>query len=470
MASLNGERLPRDSLGCSRKDSIPETPYCILWLSLYICNMMKYKVLIADDEEGVRDLCTAIAEDEGYEVITAMDGIDALQKIREEIPDVILLDVRMPEMDGLEVFQKLKEDFIDAPVIFITAFGSSDLAIEAMKQGAYDYITKPFDIDEIRIVLKKALYVKKLTKEISSLRSNTHSTLPIAADLVGSSHAMQDVFKNIGIYAKSDASVLIEGESGTECDQVALALHQKSSLSDKPFYAVSCYEDTDALQAELDNVKLDSTATIYIQNLELLSKKGQEILFQKLNKSNQCRFISSSTVNVSHQDNSDQFHEQLFFTLSMVRIQLPPLRERIEDIEEVSLHLMKELNDRYEKNVKGFSQDALQILQAYSWPGNVKELKNVLTHSVISTKSNFITKENLPTFLFHKSNEQKVDPDDIYLGLTLTEATKKFEAEYIKRVLQMQGGNKTKTAEILGISRRSLFNKLRSYELLSSSK
>jgi two-component system response regulator AtoC len=154
----------------------------------------------------------------------------------------------------------------------------------------------------------------------------------------------------------------------------------------------------------------------------------------------------------------------------MVRIQLPPLRERIEDIEEVSLHLMKELNDRYEKNVKGFSQDALQILQAYSWPGNVKELKNVLTHSVISTKSNFITKENLPTFLFHKSNEQKVDPDDIYLGLTLTEATKKFEAEYIKRVLQMQGGNKTKTAEILGISRRSLFNKLRSYELLSSSK
>jgi DNA-binding NtrC family response regulator len=202
----------------------------------------------------------------------------------------------------------------------------------------------------------------------------------------------------------------------------------------------------------------------------LLSKKGQEILFQKISKSTKCRFISSSTLDVSKQDNKEQFHEQLFFMLSMVRIQVPPLRERIEDIEEISLYLMEELNDRYEKNVKGFSQDAMQILQAYSWPGNVKELRNVLTHSVISTKSNFITKENLPTFLFHKSNEQKVDPDDMYLGLTLTEATKKFEAEYIKRVLQMQGGNKTKTAEILGISRRSLFNKLRAYELLNSTK
>ncbi len=431
---------------------------------------MKYKVLIADDEEGVRDLCTAIAEDEGYEVITASDGIAALQKIREEIPDVILLDVRMPEMDGLEVFQKLKEDYIDAPVVFITAFGSSDLAIEAMKQGAYDYITKPFDVDEIRIVLKKALYVKQLTKEISTLRSSTYSALPKTVDLVGSSHVMQDVFKNIGMVAKNNAPVLIDGEAGTECDQVAQTLYEKSAVSEGTFYVVSCYEDTGALQEECANIQMGTNTTIYIKNIQLLSKKGQEVLFQKISKDTLSRFVSSSTVDISEKVKQGQFHEQLFFKLSTVRIHLPPLRERIEDIEEVGLHLLEELNTRYEKNVKGFSSDALDIFKAYSWPGNVEEFKNVLTHGIISAKSNFITKENLPTFLFHKSTEQKVDPDDIYLGLTLSEATKKFELEYIQRVLQMQGGNKTKTAEILGISRRSLFNKLRSYELLGTIK
>ncbi|MDD4028168.1 MAG: sigma-54 dependent transcriptional regulator [Caldisericia bacterium] len=432
--------------------------------------MMKYKVLIADDEEGVRDLCTAIAEDEGYEVITAVDGIDALQKIREEIPDVILLDVRMPDMDGMEVFQKLKEDFIDAPVIFVTAFGSSDLAIEAMKQGAYDYITKPFDVDEIRIVLKKALYVKQLTKEISTLRSSSYSALPKTVDLVGSSHIMQDVFKNIGMVAKNNAPVLIDGEAGTECDQVAQTLYEKSAVSEGTFCVVSCYEDTDALQEECANIQTSANATIYLKNIQLLSKKGQEVLFQKISKDTLSRFVSSSTVDISEKVKQGQFHEQLFFKLSTVRIHLPPLRERIEDIEEVGLHLLEDLNARYEKNVKGFSSDALDIFKAYSWPGNVEEFKNVLTHSIISAKSNFITKENLPTFLFHKSTEQKVDPDDIYLGLTLSEATKKFELEYIQRVLQMQGGNKTKTAEILGISRRSLFNKLRSYELLGTLK
>jgi two-component system response regulator AtoC len=432
--------------------------------------MIKYKVLIADDEEGVRDLCTAIAEDEGYEVITAVDGIDALQKIREEIPDVILLDVRMPDMDGMEVFQKVKEDYIDAPVVFVTAFGSSDLAIEAMKQGAYDYITKPFDIDEIRIVLKKALYVKQLTKEITNLRSNHNTAYPSTVDLVGSSHVMQDVFKSIGMVAKNTASVLIEGEAGTETDQVAHTLHEKSAMSEEPFCEISCYEDVDAFQEECSNFPTGSTATVYIKNIQLLSNKGQEILFQKISKDTSSRFVSSSTVDISDKVTQGHFHEQLFFKLSTVRIHLPPLRERIEDIEEVGLHLIEPLNAQYKKNVKGFSSDAIDIFKAYSWPGNVEEFKNVLTHSIISTKSNFITKENLPAFLFHKSTEQKVNPDDIYLGLTLSEATKKFEAEYIKRILQMQGGNKTKTAEILGISRRSLFNKLRSYELLSPSK
>ncbi len=429
--------------------------------------MIKDKVLIADDEEGVRDLCSVIAEEEGYEVVTASDGLEALQKSKEHLPDVILLDVRMPEMDGMEVFQKLKEDLIDAPVIFVTAFGSSDLAIEAMKQGAYDYITKPFDIDEIRIVLKKALHLKKLTSEISSLKSKKR---PVSStELIGSSHIMQDVFKNIGMVSKNTASVLLQGDPGTECKEVARTIHQKAFPTNGQFIEVSCFENEESFREEIKKIKAASDTTIYIKDIHLLSTDCQEALLQKIMQEKNARYISSTTNEITQRVKGGQYNEQLYFTLSAIRLSIPSLKDRVDDIEELGLFMIDRLNEEYSKNIKGFTSESLQVLKQYDWPGNVGELKNVLTHCVIAAKSNFITKENLPTFLLNNPTIQKVDPNETYTELTLTEAVQQFEKDYIRKVLKMQKGNKTKTATSLGISRRSLFNKMRAYHLLDES-
>ncbi|MCK5848836.1 MAG: sigma-54-dependent Fis family transcriptional regulator [Caldisericia bacterium] len=430
--------------------------------------MSKYRVLIADDEEGVRDLCSAIAEDEGYEVITASDGLEAIQKIKQTLPDVILLDVRMPEMDGMEVFQRIKEDLIDSPVIFVTAFGSSDLAIDAMKQGAYNYITKPFDIDEIRIVLKKALELRKLTNEVTKLRSG-QPDVPDEVELVGTSQVMQDLFKNIGRCAKNDAPILIQGESGTESDQVARTIHRKTFNEKGTFVEISCYEDKESFSSEIDKIKPLIDSTIYIKDIHLLTSECQSILLKKLSETGGFRLITSTTKDVSQKVKESSFNEELFFKIGAVRIMLPNLNERIEDIEELGNFFLQQLNKKYGKNVKGFTSDTLEILKQYNWPGNVNELKNAITHSMISTNNGLITKENLPPFLFAKVIEQKVDPNDIYSGLTLTNAVKRFETNYIKKTLKIHNGNKTKTAQTLGISRRSLFNKMRSYELLDES-
>ena len=430
--------------------------------------MNKYKVLIADDEEGVRDLCTTIAEDEGYEVVTASDGLEAIQKIKQTIPDVILLDVRMPEMDGMEVFQKIKDDLIDSPVIFVTAFGSSDLAIEAMKQGAYNYITKPFDIDEIRIVLKKALQLRQLTNEVSMLRSH-QPEVPPNVELVGSSQIMQDLFKHIGRCAKNDAPILIQGEAGTEYDQVARTIHRKAFNEKGTFIEVVCYGDESSFVQEIKKIIPTIDSTVYIKDIHLLTPDCQATLLKKLTETGGFRLITSTAKDISEKVKEGTFSEELFFKIGAVRIMLPSLKERIEDVEELGNFFLRQLNTQYGKNVKGFTADTLEILKQYDWPGNVNELRNAITHSMISTNNRLITKENLPLFLFSKPIEHKVDPGDNYSGLTLNDAVKLFEADYIKRVLKTHNGNKTKTAQTLGISRRSLFNKMRSYELLDES-
>jgi two-component system response regulator AtoC len=427
--------------------------------------MGKPLILIADDEEGVRELFSEICVDEGYDVILASNGLEAVEKARIELPDVIILDMRMPEIDGMEAFRRIKDSLINVPVLFITAYGSPDLAIEAMKEGAYNYITKPFDIDEIRILIRKATQLRELTKKATTIRKN----IPDSGDeeeLIGQSNIMQEIYKLIGKVSEINAPVLIQGEGGSGKELIAKKIHSSSKLKDKPFTVINCYSDDNQFSSELNNIG-KNPQTYFIKNIELLSLSSQLRLSEAIKNSKDSRFISGTTINLLELVSKKLFREDLYYALNIVFMSVPPLRQRKEDIEEISLYFMKRQGIKYGKILNGFTAEALMLIKEYDWPGNLDELENAITHSIIVATGNLITPEDLPESIL--SINKSLAPDNKKINssnMTLSEAVKQFEREIILKTLISTNWNKTKTAEILGISRRSLFNKMRDLKLL----
>ncbi len=456
--------------------------------------MKRYKILVADDERNIRDLLSVALIDEGYDVIEVDDGQKAVNEVKNSDYDCVLLDIRMPVLDGMEAFTKIRDMKPNLPVIFLTAYGSSDLAIKAMKNGAYDYLTKPFDIEELKIKVKKAIELKELTENAPKLVNNKFLDYS-KEEIIGDSPKMQEVYKEIGKIAESDATVLIRGESGTGKELFAKAIHQHSNRKNKPFIVVNCaaipenlleselfgHEKgafTDAYTRRIGKFELANDGTIFLDEIGDMSLNLQSKLLRVLQERtftrvggneiihSNARIIAATNRNLEELVNNGEFREDLFFRLNVVTITLPPLRERKEDIKLLVDYFIAKYSTKYKKEVNGISKEAIDILLSYDWPGNVRELENAIARAVIVSSAPVILVDDLPLSLRQKvlseNNQEIVNNGE---NLTLPQIIEKVEKEAILRALKVSKGNKTKAAQILGISRKSLFNKLRYYNI-----
>lgn len=452
----------------------------------------KYKILVADDEENIRILLAEALKDENYEVIEVDNGQSAVDQVKKTDFDCVLLDVRMPVLDGMEAFYKIREIRNNLPVIFLTAYGSSDLAIKAMKKGAYDYLTKPFDIEELKIKVRKAIELKELTDNVPTLEKIKNRY--ISDEIIGNSQKMQEVFKEIGRVAESDATVLIRGESGTGKELVAKAIHHHSMRKEKPFVVVNCaaipenlleselfgHEKgafTDAYTRRIGKFEQANEGTIFLDEIGDMSLNLQAKLLRVLQEKTFTRVGGNETITTSARiiaaTNRDleklvekgEFREDLYYRLNVVTIFLPPLRERKEDIPLLVDYFVQKYAEKYKKNVRGVSKEVLDLFMEYSWPGNVRELENAIARGVIVTSAPMILLEDLPSSLAQKLEKPKEKQVEESEDLPLPKLIEKVEKEAILRALEKAQGNKTKAAQILGISRKSLFNKLRYYNI-----
>lgn len=453
-----------------------------------------YSVLIADDEENVRVLLEEVLTDDGYRVIVAKNGKEAFESVKKQVPDCVLLDVRMPVMDGMEAFLKIKEIDSGLPVIFITAYGSSEIAINAMKQGAYDYLTKPFNIDEIKIKVKKAIELREIT--IKHNKDKHKSPFTGEELMVGESQGMQDIYKEIGRIADTDANVLIRGESGTGKELVAKAIHINSNRKEKPYIVVNCaaipeslleselfgHEKgafTDAVSRRIGKFEEARDGTIFLDEIGDMSLNLQSKLLRVLQEKtfsrvgsndiirSEARVIAATNRDLESLVKNGNFREDLYYRLNVVTIFVPPLRDRKEDIPLLSSYFIAKYSKKYNKQVTGVTPEVIDIFLGYDWPGNVRELENVIARSIIVANASRIVKDNLPTSILKSISTEigvRVPPDDV---VPLPQLIEGIEKEAIIKALQKTGGNKSMAAKLLGISRKSLINKIRQYAITS---
>ncbi len=465
--------------------------------------LKKYTILVADDEENVRSLLKEILGEEDYTVIEVDNGKKAVDSVLKKYPDCVLLDIRMPVMDGMEAFLKIREVAPDLPVIFLTAYGSSDIAIKAMKKGAYDYLTKPFDIDELKIKVRKAIELKELTSSLENTKFNRKYKQD---EIVGETQGMQDVYKAVGRVADSDATVLIRGESGTGKELVARAIYLHSNRRNKPFIVVNCaaipenlleselfgHEKgafTDAVSRHIGKFEQAGSGTIFLDEIGDMSLSLQAKLLRVLQEktfervgghetlTSSARILAATNRNLEELVSNGKFREDLYYRLNVVTITIPPLRERKEDIPLLVAYFVAKYSKKYGKAVQGVSEDAIKIFMDYDWPGNVRELENTIARGVIITSAPLIMEENLPAALMESiknksgekgsnssnTNRNKVNSSDEIIPLP--NAISRLEKEMITKALKKSNGNKTKAAKMLGISRKSLFNKIRDYKI-----
>ena len=457
-------------------------------------------VLVADDDRTIRRNLVRLLESEGYRTIEAVDGHEALAGIRGKNPDAVLLDLKMPGRDGLEVLGELGPLLADLPVIVVTAFGGSTAAIEAMRRGAYDYLSKPFDLDEVLLTLKRALKQRALAFEVRALRAGKDAeSLDTQEDddssepeLIGRSAAMREVFKAIGLAAATDAPVLIVGESGTGKELVASALHRHSKRAGGPFIRVNCGALPEGLiESELfghergaftgaDRLKPGrferaAGGTIFLDEIGELPLAAQAKILRVLQQREFERVGGTETlrtdarvVSATHRDLTKEiaagrFREDLFYRLNVARIGIPPLRDRPEDIPPLAESILRSVERRHGWGGLSLSPEALTAMRERPWPGNVRQLENAIARAAIASRGRTI----LPEHLDADESIESVIPAGVEpsQNLPLRALLAEVERRAIRRALLACAGNRTKTAVYLGISRRQLFDKIREYDL-----
>lgn len=444
------------------------------------------KILIIDDEEHMCWALDRAMRQEGYQTEVAYRGQDGLNLIREESPSLVILDLRLPDMDGLDVLKEAKAINPKLPVIMLTAHGTIETAIEAMKIGAADYITKPFDLEELKLVIKQNLLVIQLETEVSFLRSELTGKY---GNIVAQSKIMQEIIALIERVAHSNASVLITGESGTGKEVAAVAIHQNSPRQNKPFIPVNCaalpeqlleselfgHERgafTGATARKLGRFELADKGTIFLDEIAEMSLNMQAKLLRVLQEKSfervggtetlsvDVRVIAATNRQLDEAIKKGQFREDLFYRLNVIHIHLPPLRERKEDIPLLARHFVRKYGAAYQ--VGKISPAAMEMLCNYHWPGNVRELQNVIERSAIICRGTEIKPEHLPRELNapqHLSSDIVIDfPES---GISLEE----LEKELILKALEKSGGNQTKAAQLLGITRSALLYRSQKYDI-----
>ena len=443
-------------------------------------------ILVADDDAVARDLLVEALRKEGYQVEAVADGAQAIERGRQKRFDVVLTDIRMGSVDGLEVLREFKQLSPDTPIVLLTAFGSMEGAIEAIKQGAYDYLAKPFKKEEIKLVVRRSLDHARLVRENARFREELGERQDLSP-LVGSSPLMLEVYKLVARVSTGKSTVLLEGESGTGKELIARAVHANSPRRERLFVPVNCAALPDTLlETELfghekgaftgaAGVKqgLFETAhegTIFLDEIGDMGLSLQVKLLRVIQEQEvrrvggtgsikvDVRIVAATNRNLASLVKEGRFREDLFYRLNVVRIGLPPLRERREDIPMLAHHFLQKFSGGTTSQITGFVPDALELLQRYHWPGNVRELENAIERAVSLSHGPLVLPDDLPDTI-RNAGAMSCD-DTVGKGsgkeealLTLDEVQKR----HLMRVLRETGGNKARAAKILGIDRRTLY-------------
>jgi DNA-binding NtrC family response regulator len=448
---------------------------------------LRYRLLIVDDELDGRDALVELAQRWGYEVMAASDGTEALRRAIEWHPDALLTDLVMPNMDGLWLLRALRAELPDLPVLLLTGRGTVQTAVQAIKEGAYDFIEKPVEPARLKVVLERALEKQETMREVQVLRRRLAAMAP-GTDIIGQGPAMRQVAELVKKVAPSTASVVVAGESGTGKEVVARAIHALSPRKDRPFVALNCsaipptlieselfgYERgafTGADQRRLGNFEMAHGGTLFLDEvgelpmemqgkfLRVLEERRLRRLGGKAEVEVDVRVLCASNKSLKEQIQAGRFREDLFFRLQVFTIQLPPLRERREDIPLLVQHFIQKFGGETGKHVHGATPAAMEVLQGYGWPGNIRELRNTVERAMILADGDMIGAEHLPPDMRPGAAPGGAAALHLALGLQLREV----EKEYILASLRRQGGNKARTAEALGISEKTLYNKLHRY-------
>ena len=444
-------------------------------------------VLIVDDEVGTRESLRMILKND-YDVFLAKDAEEAFLYIKEHSADVILLDIILPDIDGLKVLEKVKQQDPDLIVIMITATKTIKTAVEAMKLGAYDYVTKPFDLDELRLIISRALSTLALQREVKHLRKEVDKSFGFE-NIIGKSKVMKEIFKVVRQIADSKSTVLIMGESGTGKELISRAIHYNSKRKNYPFITINCaaipetlieselfgHERgafTNAIEKKLGRFELAHQGTLFLDEIGELSLATQAKILRFLEEKEFNRVGGSKTIKVDVRlicaTNKDlgqllkkgTFREDLYYRINVVPIIIPPLNGRKEDIPILLDHFVKKFNDENNKKVKGVSPEALDMMMNYEWPGNVRELENLVERVIALTSNEIILANELP---FSLTNISKVNglKESILSGeLSFLKAEEEFEKRIILDALRKTNYIQSRAAEVLGISRRILKYKM----------
>ncbi len=441
-------------------------------------------ILVVDDDADMREMLQDMLKDRGHQVTTAGSGSEALKALGEGDYWVVLTDLRMKGMQGLELLTEIRRSHPDVNVILMTGFGSVETAVEAMKHGASDYLTKPVKKDELVRVIERVIREASLRREVSRLRKEVHKEYSFL-QILGKSKPMQAVFDLIKRVADSPTNVLITGESGTGKELVAKAIHYNSDRKDAPFIPVNCAAIPEQLlESELfghmrgafTDAKFDKRGlfeeaqkgTLFLDEISELPLMLQAKLLRAIQEREirrvgankpipvDVRIIAATNLNLGEEVKAKRFRDDLYYRLNVIELKLPPLRDRREDIPLLVEAFLKKCGESRGKDVKGVSEAALAMLMDYAWPGNVRELENVVERAVTLSRGEKISADDLPPAVQGARGDRRVLDEAAEKTLPLHE----IEKEYIKKILEKMGGNKYQAAHALGIDRKTLYRKL----------
>lgn len=440
-------------------------------------------VLVADDEKAHRLMLRAHLEREGLDVVEASDGQDAIAKAGERFVDLVLMDIRMPVIDGMEALAKIKKLNPAIAVIIMTAYGSIDSAVEALKSGAEDYLTKPLDMDELIFKVKKALRYRQLEEE-NVLQKERLGTRFAFSRIIGTSPSIRKLFETLSMVAPTEATILLLGESGTGKELVANAIHQNSPRRERPYVKVNCaalpetlleselfgHEKgafTGAIEKKKGRFERADGGTIFLDEIGEMSLPTQTKILRVLQEREfeavggtksikvDVRVIAATNKQLEQEVSKGRFREDLYYRINVVPITIPPLRERKEDIPLLAEHFLRIYGEKNKRAIRGFAPAVMQAFIHHTWPGNVRELENIVERMVIMSRGDAIALDDLPPALANLQQEEGKTPSPTSL--------RDVERETIVKTLHQTKGNRTKTAAILGITRKTLQNKIKEY-------
>ncbi|MEJ2685294.1 MAG: sigma-54 dependent transcriptional regulator [Candidatus Sulfobium sp.] len=448
----------------------------------------KGRILVIEDERSMREVLKILLEEEGYDVSAALDGLEGMEAIRNNIFDLVITDIKMPQADGFEVLKLVKEVVPETIVIMVTAFGTTEAAIDAMKKGAYDYINKPFKIDEIRLIVNKAFEKKKLSDELSLLREKFQTSFRLE-NIIGKSTRMQELFKLIPRVAQSNSTVLITGESGTGKELVASALHNLSPRKGKNFVTINCAtfpegllesemfghvrgSFTGAVHSKAGLLEVANGGSFFLDEIGEMPLALQSKLLRVIENGTfrrvggtadikvDVRVICATNRNIVEEVASGGFREDLYYRLNVIPINVTPLRERKEDIPLLLEHFLV----KFSGNSKKVSPEALQLLMAHTWKGNVRELENMVERMVLLSDREMIMPDDVPDEI-KGTPEQIGGLPEIDSGFDLERLMEDIEKDYLLKALDKSQGVKTEAARLLNLTFRSFRHRLQKYGL-----